>query len=267
MDSLHQDLIEIGLSEIEAKAYVAILNIGPASATNIARRADLKRPTTYLALGQLMKRGLVSEEFNRKKRVFHPASPERLRTIAKKQRRQAMATELKLNEILPLLEEARNRRVEIPRLSVFHGLEGVKDILETVSASNYSWYYFGAGKEIIKSLPSEELEDLVSSTVQLRAKAGHPKAYLITDRGIQDIPHFQNQRPDIREMVILKETIKSKSALVVFKEGIAILNFSEQPFGIMIQHREIAEILKLLYLMTWKSLAVVESKQRNDKHA
>ena len=54
-------LQKIGLSDKDAEVYLACLELGTQPASVIARKAGLKRPTTYLILEGLLKRGLVSE--------------------------------------------------------------------------------------------------------------------------------------------------------------------------------------------------------------
>ncbi len=57
--SLDRELSALGLSQKEATVYVALLELGTASVQAIARRADLVRPTTYVILEALTKKGLV----------------------------------------------------------------------------------------------------------------------------------------------------------------------------------------------------------------
>lgn len=251
---MEQELKKLGLSENEAKAYLAALSFGPETATNIAKHSSIKRSTTYLALENLIKLGLVSQELVNKKRLFRAEDPDKLRNLVKKMRRQVIAAEIKLDEVIPEIKAIKNREVEAPKVSLFHGLEGVKSVLEMISENEHSWYFFGAGKEIINSIPFEELSDLMISTDKLREKAGRPKTYLITDEGISKLKHFQTKKPSIREIKILSETIKSKSALIIFENGIAVLNFSESPFGVVIQNKEIAEVVKIMYLNMWNNL-------------
>ena len=92
----------------------------------------------------------------------------------------------------------------------------------------------------------------MASTDKLREKAGRPKTYLITDEGISKLKHFEAKKPTIREIKILSKTIKSKSALIVFENGIAVLNFADTPFGVVIKNREISDIVKIMYLNIWE---------------
>lgn len=47
---MHKDLQQFGLSENEAKIYIALLSGGEMTASDISKRTQIKRPTAYLAL-------------------------------------------------------------------------------------------------------------------------------------------------------------------------------------------------------------------------
>ena len=51
-------LQDAGLSETEAKIYLAALELGQTSVSRIARKSGIKRTTIYLSLENLMEKGL-----------------------------------------------------------------------------------------------------------------------------------------------------------------------------------------------------------------
>lgn len=68
-------LIKLGLSEKEAKVYLAALELAQDSAQNIAKKAGVNRPTTYVILEKLMKLGLANTLEENKKTLFVAESP------------------------------------------------------------------------------------------------------------------------------------------------------------------------------------------------
>lgn len=53
-------LQKIGLQQKESAVYLALLELGTADVSGIAKKAGIKRPTCYLVLDDLKNRGLVS---------------------------------------------------------------------------------------------------------------------------------------------------------------------------------------------------------------
>lgn len=60
MVNLITDLQSTGLTEKEAKIYLAMLELGEDTVQNISARAKVNRPTTYLIIDNLIKKGLCS---------------------------------------------------------------------------------------------------------------------------------------------------------------------------------------------------------------
>ena len=58
---LTKDLSQLGLTQNQAKVYLACLQLGVDTVWHIAKFANLKRPTVYLILDDLGQKGLVSK--------------------------------------------------------------------------------------------------------------------------------------------------------------------------------------------------------------
>jgi sugar-specific transcriptional regulator TrmB len=87
MEIMEEELQKLGLNEHEARVYLAALGLGPSSAAQISEQTNIKRPTVYLALKNLIKQGIVFEIFANKKRLFQAEKPEKLEKLTKRMRR------------------------------------------------------------------------------------------------------------------------------------------------------------------------------------
>ena len=59
MNHLISQLVKVGLNEKESRVYLALLELGSGTAYAVAKKAGIKRPTAYIVLDELRKRGLV----------------------------------------------------------------------------------------------------------------------------------------------------------------------------------------------------------------
>ncbi len=251
---MNNQLTQLGLSDNEARVYMAALALGSASAGVIARQSSVKRPTTYVALESLIKLGLVAEVPNPKEKLFKAEEPEKLSRLTKKLRRQAMAAELALDTLLPELKAIQKNLIEAPKVTFHQGLAGAIKIAEEVSESRSPWYFFGASEEIIKTLGHQKINEAMIETNELREKVGRPMSYYITDRGFKTVKRFQKDNPKARKVKFLAETIKPRSILFIYDNKVGIINVSEAPFGAVIESKEVVELLKIMYELVWKSL-------------
>lgn len=68
-------LQNIGLTEKEAKVYLACLELGPQPVSEIAKKARINRVTAYDILEKLLKKGLVNFVTKEKIKFFNATDP------------------------------------------------------------------------------------------------------------------------------------------------------------------------------------------------
>ncbi|QQR55125.1 hypothetical protein IPG41_00925 [Candidatus Peregrinibacteria bacterium] len=133
------DLIEVlnmvGLTEKEALVYVTLLELGESLPSSVARKSLLKRPTVYVILEQLKKKGLVSHVIKGKSLFYSPVDPTALV--------EDQARKLKnLEVILPEMLRLKHLYDITPQMSIFEGKEGIIQVMEdtlTTSGEILCW--------------------------------------------------------------------------------------------------------------------------------
>ncbi len=118
MENLHQILESAGLNKRETAFYLALLQMGPSSILSIAKKADMKRPTAYLVIDELIRKGLVAEVPKEKKKKYIALSPERLADSLKER---ANMLQEALPELLSFYRGQSNR----PHMQIFESKEGM----------------------------------------------------------------------------------------------------------------------------------------------
>jgi sugar-specific transcriptional regulator TrmB len=121
MNDLINALKKIGLSDKEAKVYLALLKIGDATVREISSEALTKRPTTYLALEELRQRGLVLKIPHVKKAIYGAKNPRELFDYAAENVHG-------LRRVLPKIESLATERNPV-KTYYYEGLQGLKDAL------------------------------------------------------------------------------------------------------------------------------------------
>lgn len=75
MKKVEKILMTLGLSDKEAAIYLALYRIGQGTAYEIAKECGLKRPTVYVIMEELRKKGLALVIPNPKKQIFIAKDP------------------------------------------------------------------------------------------------------------------------------------------------------------------------------------------------
>jgi len=113
----------LGLSEVEGKVYMALLELGGGFVSALARKAGLPRVNCYHLLENLTSKGLTNYVTKNKIRYYSPESPEKIVSIL--QGRVSYA-----KSILPELLSITNTMALKPKIKYYEGMEGVKNILD-----------------------------------------------------------------------------------------------------------------------------------------
>src|SRR5438876_372266 len=123
----YQKLLQnIGLSRSEAEIYLSALQLGQSSASSLAKKANVKRPTFYKLLPRLKSLGLISETIIGKRRYFIAEDPQVY--LDNKQ------DELKSFEnVIPELHLLLNTAPIKPKIIFYEGVDGIRKLyMETL---------------------------------------------------------------------------------------------------------------------------------------
>lgn len=105
-------LQQIGLTESEAKLYLATLELGSANVVQLGERASLSRQMVYLLLPGLQEKGLIQQTKHGSKVYYKALSPKLLRGLVQSVGKQ-------IEGIIPLLESRQAEHEAIPLLTVY----------------------------------------------------------------------------------------------------------------------------------------------------
>ncbi len=243
MTTPENTLKKLGLTDKEARVYLALLKLGQASANSIARSANLKRPTTYLILEDLRQQGMVLKMPGSKKQMFSARSPEELLYEIKKNLSEA-------EHLLPELMNTYNANTSQVRTIHFEGVSGIREAF---------WYKIDSlkGKEVVAFYggaedASQELINISHNWNEELAKQGTHIRSLVPDD--QSLKQFR-EKDKIYEFLpkILPQSVyTSKVSIDINDNFVRIVMFKEQQATI-IENPKVAKALKEIFEIVWQS--------------
>lgn len=198
-------LQKLGFSEKEVRVYLAMLALGSAVASDIAKKAGIKRSTTYVILDALAERGLVSVIDRRNIKLYTAAPAEQLvqhlQNMAKRYGGMADAAK----DLLPALKASRLEQTPEPKIRFFEGSDGIKSVYEDTLASleeirvHASFQNLAPTKQTVHrkhGRPDIKVESIVLDTPRDRKRIAPDKAdlrkILLTSRGQDSAPSEMN---------------------------------------------------------------------------
>jgi predicted transcriptional regulator len=244
---------ELGLSNKEARVYVASLSLGPSPVQVIADQSGIKRVTTYVILESLVGLGLVSQTVKGKKTYFIAEDPVNLERLIDKRERELNEQKSNFSQILPALKGLKLLPKASPIVKFYDGADSIKTILNTFiekarEPAIEKVYGFSNMDLVLKVFP----EFRATTSNPWRSEAGVHSMFLYTSsKGpiMKNSDASQNREsrwlpldkfPAVGDFTILGDTI------LMLSLGAA------HPVGITIESRELADGLKVIFSAAWE---------------
>lgn len=257
---LIKNLIDYGLSDKEAKIYLALLELEIAPVQEVAKVAGINRSSAYVVLESLKKQGLVSVSEDKKVQQYIAASPETLLSVVSDQARKQEEIKEKISEIVPELKALYKGTKQKPKIQVFEGKNGVIAAFEdTFDNKEKTMRVVSSAVNLMKIIP-----DYIGIYAQKRIEKGikmkgiHPKNKTCLD--------VLNLMPSTDDSVVIPESDYAFNAeLAIYDDKIGYTSAEDGGFSIIIQNKGIADVMKSLYDLAFKQAKSLDSQTSKKK--
>src|SRR3989344_8525181 len=239
-----ETMVMAGFSENESAVFLALLELGRGTVTQITRKAGLNRTTGYDILDSLVLKGLANVSGKEPKQEYNSESPDRLVVILEKQAQEAEKRISEIKKIIPDLKSIHTVAGR-PKVRFYEGVQGLKDVYEDTLTSH------------------EEIRAYANVDQMHQALIGYfPKYYeRRASKGISIRAIIPNS-PVGKNRASEDETEKRESALVpvdkynfspeinIYDNKVMIASWKEK-LGIIIESHEIADAMKKVFELAW----------------
>lgn len=248
---LIEELTNAGISEEEAKAYLAILELGEATISRIARKAEIKRTTAYLVVERLIKKGLVSTSKVKKHTIYIAEDPRKIEEFLDERKKS-------IQKIMPELLSFTNLIDKKPQIRYYEGKDGIKeiykDMLHYENQEMLAWFsenyvkYFG-----------EEWFDEYFFPKRIEKKIW-VRTILPDNETIRKL--ISGDEKILRKTkLVSNEKLTIKIDLTMYGKGkLAIVSF-EESMGIIIESQKVYESMKGIFETMWELLPEIKNNQ------
>ena len=241
------DLIELGLTDDEAKVYVALLELGGSYVSAIAKQANVHRVVCYKILEGLTAKGLIAQFTKDNVRHFSAEDP---RILVRKQQQKLERAE----KILPELLSMTHALAYKPKIQYYEGTEGIRNVLEdTLNAEREIIGYtdFGA---LPRVLPENELIHYAAQKLEkgIRTRFLSPHS----NEGLKHLGHcypqgFHTHLVEVLFVEPAEATFEYQIAFYNDRAAILSLNPHEL-LGMIIESPVYAKTERAVFELAWK---------------
>ncbi len=251
-EELLSQIEDLGLSEKEARVYMANLMIGPATVQKIADQAEIKRVTTYVILESLSSLGLVAKSNQGKKTFFTAEDPISLRRLLDKKEQQVVEQKSAFESMLPDLEGLKNMTGETPHVKFYDTAEGLRSIVKTFLVEDPEAdkvvYTIQNARNLFDFFPQTE----ANSANPDRVKAG-VKSMCIYTHPDGPILKLTDKEKNRESRWVPEDKFPLIGEVAIFGPHIMILSYSgTKPVGIRIDSEALAQGLRAVFTLAWQ---------------
>lgn len=232
-------LINLGLTDKEAKVYLACTENGTCVVSEIGKASGINRVTTYDILEKLKDKGLVSFYTKKKIRYFTSIDPEIL----------LEEFERKTNDLRGSLPKFKSLTGAIshPRVRYFEGLEGIKNIYADTLTSSTEILNYSNSYEIRKQWPNYDKE-----YVEKRAKKKIFLRGICPDDKAGELVHKEDKKYHRKMRLISSGQFDFTNEINIYDDKVSIISFKDELIGMIIESIEIANSQRAIFEMCWQ---------------
>jgi HTH-type transcriptional regulator, sugar sensing transcriptional regulator len=235
-------LQELGFHEVEAKIYLALLQNGKGTVSDIAKRSGLKRPTIYQYIDGLGSRDLIRKTFKGKRLLYYPEDPKKLLRVADNAKKRA-------EEVFPELQAMFSKSSAKPIVRFYEGRESIRSIYrEFTSTPKTVWSVFAAERyfQVFTQKDGEEfLENIRKNGGELRDLVLH------SPDGVAYVK--QKWGGSIAKSKLLPKDFAFDVDIMVAGDKLAFISF-ENMIAVVIENKNIADLQMQFFRFLWKRI-------------
>jgi HTH-type transcriptional regulator, sugar sensing transcriptional regulator len=246
------DLLKIGLTEGEAKVYLALIELGSTTVGPVVKKAQVAYSNVYDILDRLTKKGIVTLIIKEKTKYFQAVNPSNLIDYLEKKEKELKEQREELKKILPDIEKLQEN---LPKeeAELFIGKKGLRSAYEKLFANRdkkaENLFFYKQEKEY-----AQEADIFYLGLFPIIEK--------IPSRGIVDNDYRLSEaaKESIKRQIISYKFVNFPipGNMEVCGNKMLIISWQKPIIGVLINSKSVADNFKEYFESVWKAAKKIE---------
>lgn len=239
------ELLKIGLTQEEARVYLACLEISGGPVSVIARKAGVHRVSCYHTLENLQRKRLLSQYNKNGVKCFAPEPPEQMIRLAEEHLNLAKG-------LLPELKSLASALAFKPKIRFYEGQDGVEKVFtESLGAQGEILGYTNL-KNVTAFFP-HFFRDYTASKLKRHIKTRYLSPTV--PEGVRIMEPFLPKTYDRNLLEILlvnKDQFPFENEILIFNYSVGIVSVKEDELlGLIVESPTFARTMKAVFDLAW----------------
>jgi len=238
-------LKQLGFNENKAKVYLACLELGRATASDVAKKSSLIRTTVYKILEELVSEGLVEADLTSRVKTFIVLPPVKLIALIDSKKSVAQ-------DSLPFFLEIFSSTKYKPKIRFYEGKEGIKKVFEdALDVKEKIVYTFSPIKDLLSELGATYARHYTNKRVKndILRKALRQISDKESSKGQWEF--YADDEKLKREVRFLPKSVIFSTLIQIYDNKVSFISFEKENFAFIIESRELSSFMKQLFNLLW----------------
>lgn len=252
MNLINDFLEKLGLSEIETKLYLGLLEKGPTTVLEISRHTGIKRATTHFNIESLIQKGLVTQTSVGARRQIIAEPPQSLEILVEQHLSDAKNLKQNLPSVIDLVASnyPKYSQQEDVHVKYYAGKQAVKSIYTDVLRSKEIRTYVNA-TAVAKVFP-ENMELFIKA----HNKHTDMRVWEIMDKSSYSEEYANQMVSDRYFYKFIPETLDlSVIDYMIYDGKVAIVNIKEDASGLIFSNEDYYNNAKAIFDFVWNMIS------------
>lgn len=233
-------LAGLDLNQKEIVVYKALLELGEVPVPVVAKKTEIKRPTTYAVLKSLEGKGFVSRVIRGKKMLFTAQHPKKLVTEA----------EIRLKELqvaVPQLEAMMQSADQRPRVMIYEGKAALDKAYDDMFLAKGEILYLG------DIALSQQVFDRTFQKLNYAKFTSDFYTRELVDESPESKKYVERSRGQYRRIKFIpKEFLPFQTDMCIYGDTVLTTSIKKEYFTVKIESPEIAHAYRSLFEAMWR---------------
>ena len=248
MEERAKILKAIGLTGKQATVYCALLELGEAKMTDLAKRSNLKRPTAYLIIEELDALGLVSSIIKGKRKIYSAVHPKRIAELLESRKNQ-------FQDLLPQMLAMYGASGGKPKVQMLEGIEGVRQAYREAFAllkeEGNEGLWFGNISLLLEAFP-----EVVNEYHRTLAQLGTYRIRELIFGGEKSrewvLRMQKHKNPDHKIKYLDDKGLGGQTDHLIVGNKVIFFSINKELFTLILESEEIAKTQRFMFESLWK---------------
>ena len=229
---------EIGLSERQAKIYIALLKLGQTTTGPLSKESNVASSKMYSVLSSLEEKGLANHVIKGKTKYFQGENPKKIISIF-------MEKERTIKEAVAELETKNAQLKNKSSVEMFEGIKAVKNLLIDLSENSGKELWRGFGN--VDNISSKEMGDFYEWWGNQKENVNLNNINILSSKNEKLFKErYKKYMKEMRGKFFFSKHYFPHD-IAITKNKVVIMHLAENPIAILIENKELASNYKKFF--------------------